>query len=155
MYEPERHGGATLNLLSIAIRARLQAAAVHVHDEGGKEATALGARPRLAPRPAHGVEENKVAGAVQVPVLACCSRMVSAAFPHRAHRVFPLHGRQQRATCRALELLSQLDRQWQCESEKSISRVQLSMDRSSAFRRRERRAARRGGESGAEIGEGR
>ncbi|RLN13229.1 hypothetical protein C2845_PM09G03790 [Panicum miliaceum] len=62
----------------------VQAAAAHVHDGAGgrEEVTALDAWPCLAPRPAHGVEANEVAGAVQVqvPVSARCSRMVAAAY---------------------------------------------------------------------------
>jgi hypothetical protein len=75
-YKPESHGGVALNLLSIAIRASRGRARSR---QGREEATALDARPRLAPRPAHGVEANEVAGAVQVPVSACFSPMVAAA----------------------------------------------------------------------------
>jgi hypothetical protein len=95
----------------------VQAAAAHVHDEGREGATALVARPYLEPRPAHGVEANEITGAVQVPVSACCSRMVSAAV-HAASSLCAGADSELRA---ALELLAQVDGQWQCKSKKSSS----------------------------------
>ena len=47
-----------------------------------------------------GVDE--VPGGLQVPVSACCPRMVARSSLRRhAHRVFPLHGRRRRASCSA------------------------------------------------------